>query len=628
MLSIDKIRWPSPAPVHEEARKSAGNRLNELTKPQGSLGLFEPIIEQISALQGTTIPNLSSPHLLIFAADHGVAKNHSVSRYDSHVTEEMCVNIAMGSSVVAVLARNYCIPLRLVDVGVRSAVRHPSVVVRKVAYGTRDFTIEPAMDIQEFEQALQTGMDEANQVIDNGCDCLILGEMGIGNTTSATAIAAWLLDEPVDQVVGSGTGIDELRKQEKGELIKRVLVAFDRVQEAQCSGQSDAIARGTAADLIHGFAYLGGFELVAMAGAMLAAASRNIPMVLDGLLAGVSALWTSRLEPGIGAYFLAGHVSAEPAHAKVLDALRLTPILSAGMRVGEGTGAVLAWPLLQGMLQVMAETATFSDARVTNPHFGSGNAAATMLDHDEVRSDKPQRIQSNFIPVSSDFTTEERDAVYKAIFARRDIRVFLPNKIDANIISRILTAAHHGPSVGYMQPWNFVVISDKTVLQQLQTVVDKERVRAGDKYPDDKRDYYLRLKVEGLVEAPLTICVTNDGTRGGPNVLGRNTIPETDLMSTSCAIENMWLAARAEGVAMGWVSIYEKADVRRVLGIPEHVDPSALLTLGYTPHFPDIPVLERVGWGKRLQLDNVIFDNHWGQKREGNHTHENLHTRR
>jgi nicotinate-nucleotide--dimethylbenzimidazole phosphoribosyltransferase len=120
--------------------------------------------------------------------------------------------------------------------------------------------------------------------------------------------------------------------------------------------------------------------------------------------------------------------------------------------------------------------------------------------------------------------------------------------------------------------------------------------------------------VEGLLQAPLTICVTNDPTRGGPHVLGRNTIPETDLMSTSCAIENMWLAARAEGVAMGWVSIYRKEDVRDILGIPPHVNPVALLTLGYTPHFPDIPVLERVGWGRRIPLDELVFLDSWGRR--------------
>ncbi|WDM02991.1 5,6-dimethylbenzimidazole synthase [Alicyclobacillus cycloheptanicus] len=252
----------------------------------------------------------------------------------------------------------------------------------------------------------------------------------------------------------------------------------------------------------------------------------------------------------------------------------------------------------------MAETATFTDARVTNPH---RKAVPAPNIEQSAGVDKP--------PVPLDFSEEERAAVYKAILARRDIRVFLPDKIPDDVLGRILSAGHHGPSVGYMQPWNFIVIDDRSTLQRLQEVVERERVAAAEHYRDLKRDYYLRLKVEGLLQAPLTLCVTNDSTRGGPHVLGRNTIPETDLMSTACAIENMWLAARAEGVAMGWVSIYRKEDVRSILRIPDHVDPVALLTVGYTPHFPDIPVLERVGWGRRLPFDSVVYFNAWEQTR-------------
>ncbi|WP_274436622.1 5,6-dimethylbenzimidazole synthase [Alicyclobacillus sp. ALC3] len=219
-------------------------------------------------------------------------------------------------------------------------------------------------------------------------------------------------------------------------------------------------------------------------------------------------------------------------------------------------------------------------------------------------------------PTVPDFTEAERNAVYKAILARRDIRSFLPDEIDEDALWRILVAAHHGPSVGYMQPWNFILVRDKERLREIQQTVEGERVRAAENYQDLKQDYYLRLKVEGLLQAPLTICVTNDSTRGGPHVLGRNTIPETDLMSTSCAIENMWLAARAEGIGLGWVSIYQKADIRQILRIPEHIDPVALLSVGYTSHFPDIPLLERVGWGKRLELQSLIYQDYWGNEED------------
>jgi nicotinate-nucleotide--dimethylbenzimidazole phosphoribosyltransferase len=301
----------------------------------------------------------------------------------------------------------------------------------------------------------------------------------------------------------------------------------------------------------------------------------------------------------VAGYFLASHQSAEPAHAYLLKELEISPLVQWDMRLGEGSGGLFVLPILQNACKLVAETSTFEDARVTNPHKKRLEAI------DKTASQLPA-------PVRSDFTDAERAAVYKAILARRDIRVFLPDPIPEEVLGRILMAAHHAPSVGYMQPWNFILIREKQVLKQLQAEVERERVAASAHYQDLQKDYYLRLKLEGLMQAPLTICVTNDTSRGGPHVLGRNTIPETDLMSTSCAIENMWLAARAEGVAMGWVSIYQKRHVQEILNIPAHVEPVALLTVGYTPHFPDIPVLERVGWGKRLDLDTLVYQERWG----------------
>ncbi|MCY0865570.1 MAG: 5,6-dimethylbenzimidazole synthase, partial [Sulfobacillus sp.] len=181
---------------------------------------------------------------------------------------------------------------------------------------------------------------------------------------------------------------------------------------------------------------------------------------------------------------------------------------------------------------------------------------------------------------------------------------------------RILRAGHSAPSVGFMQPWNFVVIQNRETLQRIYQVVDRERVRAADNYRGLQKEHYLRLKVEGLLQAPVTLCVTLDPRRGGPHVLGRNTIPETDLMSVACAIENIWLAARAEGVAVGWVSMYQKDDIREILGIPESIDPVALLSLGYTPHFPDEPGLQRAGWARRLPLADIVFRERWGESGE------------
>ncbi|WP_147803914.1 5,6-dimethylbenzimidazole synthase [Alkalicoccus halolimnae] len=212
------------------------------------------------------------------------------------------------------------------------------------------------------------------------------------------------------------------------------------------------------------------------------------------------------------------------------------------------------------------------------------------------------------------FSEEERDAMYKVIYSRRDIRTFLPDPVPENKIHRILDAAHHAPSVGFMQPWNFVLVSSGEIKEKLAWAADKERRALAIHYEEEKASKFLGLKVEGLKEAPLTICVTCDPTRGGSHVLGRNSIPETDMMSTACAIQNMWLAACSEGLAMGWVSFYKKNDIRDILDIPPHVDPLALISIGYTDHYPEKPILETAEWEKRRSLDHLIFENRWDHR--------------
>ncbi|MED3688276.1 5,6-dimethylbenzimidazole synthase [Peribacillus butanolivorans] len=212
------------------------------------------------------------------------------------------------------------------------------------------------------------------------------------------------------------------------------------------------------------------------------------------------------------------------------------------------------------------------------------------------------------------FTNDEQAAVYKAIYNRRDIRSFLPDPISKEILQRILDAAHHAPSVGFMQPWSFIVVSSQEIKNRLAWAADKERRALAIHYEGGKENKFLSLKVEGLKEAPYTICVTCDPTRGGSHVLGRNSIPETDILSTACAIQNMWLAACAEGLAMGWVSFYKKNDIRDILNIPPHVEPIALMSVGYTDQYPDKPILELANWEKRRSKDDLIFEDKWGKK--------------
>ncbi|MGG1619716.1 5,6-dimethylbenzimidazole synthase [Paenibacillus sp. NRS-1782] len=205
----------------------------------------------------------------------------------------------------------------------------------------------------------------------------------------------------------------------------------------------------------------------------------------------------------------------------------------------------------------------------------------------------------------------EREGLFKAIFERRDIRSFNGKPISKDKLNNILMAGHHAPSVGFMQPWDFIVIDSQGVKERLAHACHKEIQALSIHYEDEKKTRFLSLKLEGIREAPITICITCDPTRGGGHVLGRNSIPETDILSVACCIQNMWLASYAEGIAMGWVSFYKKTDVREILNIPPHIDPVALISLGYTDFYPTKPILEQEDWERRRNLNNLIHHNVW-----------------
>ncbi|MCY8235021.1 5,6-dimethylbenzimidazole synthase [Priestia endophytica] len=213
------------------------------------------------------------------------------------------------------------------------------------------------------------------------------------------------------------------------------------------------------------------------------------------------------------------------------------------------------------------------------------------------------------------FNEQEKKALYDVIYKRRDVRTFLSKSIPSDVLQRVLEAGHHAPSVGFMQPWNFILVKDGDLKKKLAWAAEKERKALSIHYEGEKANQFLELKVEGIKEAPVTICVTCDPTRGGSHVLGRNSIPETDILSTACAIQNMWLASCVEGLALGWVSFYKKNDVRDILSIPPHVDPVALLSIGYTEDYPSSPILEEAKWEKRRELDGLIFEDTWGNKK-------------
>ncbi len=211
-----------------------------------------------------------------------------------------------------------------------------------------------------------------------------------------------------------------------------------------------------------------------------------------------------------------------------------------------------------------------------------------------------------------DFSKEEQDALYRVIFSRRDVREgFLPKSIPDNVLGRILEAAHHAGSVGFMQPWNFIIIDDLEIRKKVKEIFIQENQKAAQNYSGDRKKLYESMKLEGILEAPLNIAVTCDHDRGGEAVLGRNTIRETDIFSTCLAVQNLWLAARVEGIGVGWVSIIDPQKVKPVLGIPKDVSLIAYLCVGYVDKFDDQPMLETKGWRKRLPVEDVLYRNQW-----------------
>lgn len=212
-------------------------------------------------------------------------------------------------------------------------------------------------------------------------------------------------------------------------------------------------------------------------------------------------------------------------------------------------------------------------------------------------------------------TNSEKDGLYKAIFSRRDVRShFVDREIPDDVLLRILNAAHHAPSVGFSQPWNFILIKDKAIRQQVKESFMRERERSISMLNNDesRQKQYASFKLEGIMESAINVCVTYDPTRFGPFVLGRTSIEETGVYSVACAIQNLWLAARAEGVGVGWVSILANEDLQRILAIPAHVRPVAYLCIGYVSEFSDKPDLERAGWLPRMDLDKVVCYEQWG----------------
>ena len=217
--------------------------------------------------------------------------------------------------------------------------------------------------------------------------------------------------------------------------------------------------------------------------------------------------------------------------------------------------------------------------------------------------------------MADNFTEDEKRGFYKAIYSRRDVRSHFTSKpIKDDILSKILHAAHHAPSVGFSQPWNFILIKDGKTKEKIKESFDIEKNRSSQLVEEPKRSKYLSFKLEGILESPVNLCVTYDPTKFGPFVIGRSSIPEAGLYSVCCAIQNLWLSARTEGIGLGWVSILSNDTLKEVLEIPEHVVPVAYLCLGYVDDFAEKPDLQTAGWLPKLELKDVVYFEKWNDK--------------
>jgi len=320
------------------------------TKPPGSLGAVETLAARIARIQGSLTPRLRRCRLTLFAADHGVASER-VSAYPQAVTRQMVANFLAGGAAASVFARTNDVEIEVVDAGVAGdpPLDAPGLVSRRIAPGTRNLAVDAAMTEAQFDAALRAGLD-LGTASGAAADAAAFGEMGIANTSSATLIAHKLTGAPLDALTGRGTGLDD-----DGLARKRRVLARAAARTAERLAPADVLRE------------YGGFEIVMMAGAMIGAARAGAVVIVDGFIASAAALAAAGLAPALRDYLVFAHRSAEPGHEAVLDAFGASPLLDLGLRLGEGTGALLAWPILRSAAAMLSDMASFESAGVSGP---------------------------------------------------------------------------------------------------------------------------------------------------------------------------------------------------------------------------------------------------------------------
>jgi len=336
-------------PLDRQMIALARDRQRQLTKPTGSLGRLEEIAIQMAGITRNVQPVIKRKAVIVMVADHGVTVE-GVSAYPAEVTPQMVLNFLRGGAAINVLARQAHAEVVVVDIGVAAELSHPQVLARKVAYGTANMLHGPAMTRQQTLQALEVGIAVCESLLVQGIDLIATGEMGIGNTTAASAVVSCLAGVPVRLVTGRGTGINDMQLAHKIDIIERAIMQ----NHPDTSDPLDVLAT------------VGGLEIAGLVGVMLAATARRVPVVIDGFISGAAALVAFRMNPLMRDYCFAGHVSVERGHQIILQQMKLLPLLDLQLRLGEGTGAVLALHIIESALRTHSEMATFAEAGVTD----------------------------------------------------------------------------------------------------------------------------------------------------------------------------------------------------------------------------------------------------------------------
>lgn len=330
--------------------KAAARRLDNLTKPPGSLGRLENLAMEIVGMTGAENPSLERKTIFTLAADHGVV-TEGISAFPQEVTAQMVMNFLAGGAAINVLSDHIGARVIIADVGmVADLGQRPGLIVRKVGRGTRNMSKEAAMSRQEAIASIATGIGIFEDEMEQGVDIAGIGEMGIGNTTAASAITAVVTGQPVEEVTGYGTGVDEIGWQRKVGVIKKAL----------------AVNSPDPHNLLDVLAKVGGFEIGGLAGVILGAAARRVPVMVDGFISGSAALIAVGLAPQAADFLIASHRSVEQGHKVILDYLKLEPLLDLNMRLGEGTGAALGIGIAEASVKILTQMATFDSAGVSN----------------------------------------------------------------------------------------------------------------------------------------------------------------------------------------------------------------------------------------------------------------------